>query len=68
MKEFLKKNGTRSVFATVISILVGLFAGSILVLIVGLSSKEIGIKVHKVPLRKETGQNRWRGQWNRIIR
>ena len=44
MKELLKKNGTRSVFATVISILVGLIAGSILVLVVGLSSKEIGIK------------------------
>ena len=43
MNEFLKKNGTRSVLATVISILVGLIAGSILILIVGLSTKEIGI-------------------------
>ncbi len=43
MNAFLKKNGTRSVLATVISILVGLVAGSILILIVGLSSKEIGI-------------------------
>ena len=43
MKELLKKNGTRSVLATVISILVGLIAGSILILIVGLSSSEIGL-------------------------
>ena len=39
-----QKNGTRSVVATIISILIGLLAGSILVLIVGLTSPEIGIK------------------------
>ena len=44
MSSFLKKNGTRSVLATIISILVGLFAGAILVLVVGLTSSEIGLK------------------------
>ncbi|MBQ1821755.1 MAG: ABC transporter permease [Clostridia bacterium] len=44
MKDLLKKNGTRSVLATIISILIGLFAGAILVLIVGLVSPRIGIK------------------------
>ena len=44
MKDLLKKNGTRSVLATIISILIGLIAGSILVLIVGLTSNGIGFK------------------------
>ena len=44
MSGFLKKNGTRSVLATIISILIGLIAGAILVLIVGLTSNEIGLK------------------------
>ena len=44
MSDFLKKNGTRSVLATIISILIGLFTGAILILIVGLSSSEIGLK------------------------
>jgi simple sugar transport system permease protein len=44
MKDLLKKNGTRSVLATIISILIGLVAGSILVLIVGITSSDIGIK------------------------
>ena len=44
MSDFLKKNGTRSVLATIISILIGLVAGAILVLIVGLTSSEIGLK------------------------
>ena len=43
MSDFLKKNGTRSVLATIISILIGLVAGAILVLIVGLTSSEIGL-------------------------
>jgi len=44
MSGFLKKNGTRSVLATILSILIGLIAGAILVLIVGLTSSEIGLK------------------------
>lgn len=44
MKDFIKRNGTRSVLATIISILIGLIAGSLLILIVGLSSSEIGLK------------------------
>ncbi len=44
MRDFLKKNGTRSVLATIISIMIGLIAGAILILIVGLTSNEIGLK------------------------
>ena len=41
---FLKKDGTRSVLASLISILIGLVAGAILIVIVGLANSEIGIK------------------------
>lgn len=43
MKDLLKKEGTTSVLATLISIIIGLLAGSILILIVGISDKAIGI-------------------------
>lgn len=42
MKDFLKRDGSKSVLATIISILVGLIAGSLLILIVGLTRSEIG--------------------------
>lgn len=43
MKDLLKKEGTTSVLATLISIIIGLLAGSILILIVGVTDKTIGI-------------------------
>lgn len=43
MKDFLKKNGTTSVLATLISILIGLAAGSVLILIVGAFDSKIGL-------------------------
>lgn len=43
MKNLLKKSGTTSVLATLISILIGLAAGSILILIVGIFDASIGI-------------------------
>lgn len=43
-QDFLKKDGTRSVFSTIISILIGLIVGSLLILIVGLTSAELGAK------------------------
>lgn len=44
MKNFLHKEGTRSVLASLISILIGLVAGSILILVVGLTTKGLGLK------------------------
>ena len=41
---FMKKDGTRSVAASLISILIGLLAGALLILIVGFANKEIGGK------------------------
>ncbi len=38
------KDGTRSVMASLISILIGLVAGSVLILIVGLCTPSLGIK------------------------
>ena len=43
MKGFLKKSGTTSVLATLISILIGLTAGSLLMLIVGAFDSKIGL-------------------------
>ena len=43
MKNLLKKSGTTSVLATLISILIGLAAGSILILIVGIFDASIGL-------------------------
>ncbi|MBR0081464.1 MAG: ABC transporter permease [Clostridia bacterium] len=43
MKGFLKKSGTTSVLATLISILIGLVAGSVLILIVGIFDNKIGL-------------------------
>ena len=42
MRNFLKKNGTTSVLATLISIVIGLFAGAVLVLLVGGFDSSIG--------------------------
>lgn len=42
-RNFLNKNGTRSLLATLISILIGLLAGAITILIVGLVDKNLGI-------------------------
>ncbi len=42
-RNFLNKNGTRSFLATLISILIGLLAGAITILIVGLVDKNLGI-------------------------
>ncbi|MDY3816679.1 MAG: ABC transporter permease, partial [Candidatus Limiplasma sp.] len=45
MKEsFWHKDGTRSVLASVLSILIGLVAGSVLILAVGLATKSMGLK------------------------
>lgn len=43
MKGLLKKGGTTSVLATLISILIGLSAGSLLMLIVGIFDSKIGL-------------------------
>lgn len=42
MKDLLNKEGTRSLLASIISIIIGLAVGSILVLIVGLTSANLG--------------------------
>ena len=44
MKNFLQKAGIRSVLASVISILAGLFAGSILIFAVGALTPSLGLK------------------------
>ena len=44
MKNFLHKEGARSVLASLISILIGLVAGSVLILIVGLTTKGLGLQ------------------------
>lgn len=43
-KNFWKKDGTRSVLSSLISIAIGLAAGGVLVLVVGLSNPEISLK------------------------
>lgn len=42
MKDLFKKNGTISVLSTLVSILIGLLAGALLILIVGLADPKIG--------------------------
>ena len=44
MKDFLNKDGTRKVLASLISILAGLVVGAIVVAIIGLCKSNIGIK------------------------
>ncbi len=44
ISSFFSKNGTRSVMASLISILIGLAAGSLIILIVGIANPSIGIK------------------------
>ena len=44
LKQFWRKDGTRSVMASVLSILIGLTAGSLLVLIVGLCTPSMSLK------------------------
>ena len=43
MKGFLKKDGSRSVLASLLSILIGLLAGAVIILIVGLIDKRISL-------------------------
>ncbi|MCR5808888.1 MAG: ABC transporter permease [Clostridiales bacterium] len=43
LNRFLNKDGTRSVFATLISILIGLLAGAVIILIVGLVDQKLGL-------------------------
>ena len=44
IRQFWNKNGTRSVMASLLSILIGLAAGSLLILIVGLLTPSQGLK------------------------
>ena len=44
MKDLMKKNGTRSVLASLLSILIGLVAGALIILLVGLINKDISMK------------------------
>ena len=48
MKEqktsFWHKDSTRSVIASLLSILIGLLVGAVLILIVGVSNKSLGLK------------------------
>ncbi len=44
MKKFFDRPGTKSILASLISILIGLLAGAVLVVIVGLTNSEMGIK------------------------
>lgn len=43
MRDLLKKEGTRSVLASLISIIIGLAVGSLLILVVGLASKNLSL-------------------------
>lgn len=43
-RTFLEKNGTKTVFASLLSILIGMAVGSIVVIIVGLTSDTISVK------------------------
>lgn len=43
MKSFFNKEGTRSVLASLISIVIGLLVGSLLILIVGMTSKNLSL-------------------------
>ena len=44
MKNFLKKDGTKSVIASLLSILIGLAAGAVVITLVGLFNPSIGLK------------------------
>lgn len=44
LSNFYGKSGTKSVLATIISILIGLFAGALLIIIVGLVSDDLSLK------------------------
>lgn len=44
LKEFWHKDGTRSVMASLLSILIGLAAGSVLIFIVGMCNSKLGLK------------------------
>lgn len=43
LSNMLKKDGTKSVLASIISILIGLAVGSLLIFVVGISSKSLGL-------------------------
>ena len=44
MKDLMKKSGTRSVLASLLSILIGLVAGALIILLVGLINQDISMK------------------------
>ena len=44
--NLLEREGTRSVLASVISIIIGMLVGSILILIMGLSNSSLGLGWH----------------------
>ena len=44
LKQFWHKDGTRSVMASLLSILIGLAAGSVLILVVGMCTPSLGLK------------------------
>ena len=44
LTSFWKKNGTRSVVASLLSILIGLLTGSLVILIMGLTTPSLGLK------------------------
>ena len=44
MKNFLKKDGTKSVIASLLSILIGLAAGAVVITLVGIFNPNIGLK------------------------
>ncbi len=44
MKGLLKKNGTRTILASLLSIIIGMLAGSVIITIVGLSNDTLGAK------------------------
>ncbi len=43
-RSFFNKDGTKSVLSTLISILIGLLAGAVIILIVGLLDDKLGLK------------------------
>ena len=44
MKKFLKSDGARTVMASLLSILIGLVAGSLIILLVGLFNKDLSVR------------------------
>jgi len=44
MRDLLKKDGTRTILASLMSIIIGMLAGSIIITIVGLTNETLGVK------------------------